>query len=434
MHAQHVESVIWVAERKDVLCALFYFAGLYSYLKYHIDQRPEIKWVPFLFFFLALLSKSIAITFPLMLILLDYYPLERFNKKSLLLIFKEKIHYFLGSGVVVMITLLSQDVANVHQPSIVDTFWMVCLSIQHYILSFLYLEQLSPFHPEAIINDRNIQTYACLVIILVTAISSVIKFKKPAIAFILFFIISSFPILGIVNVGDHAYADRYAYIPVLPFYLLTGWLISGVWHKSENLRAGLLVLVIISLFFIGMVTREYKEIWKSDRDLWTYVADLYPQTSSIVHDNLGVTLLMEEDYESAIEQFNLAISLNNTPVDICKNRAFAYSYLGRFDDVLTSYHECIDIMPDNYLIHLHTGDAYLARGVKQSAHTYYTRTLDLVARNLMNVISDPDALLRLGTVFFQLGDNDRAVYALELVININQERRNDAQVILDANR
>ena len=166
VHPQHAESVIWVAERKDLLCGIFYLLGLIVYIFQQSSRAKStssraLAFAPFVLFVLASMSKSMAITFPAVLILLDLTILKRWQGKGegavsqflIRLAIRDKIHYHIVAVLIAVITLLSQSVASIDQPAMLERLLISISAINHYIFTFFAPVNLSPFYPVEILSS-----------------------------------------------------------------------------------------------------------------------------------------------------------------------------------------------------------------------------------------------------------------------------------------
>jgi len=299
IHPQHVESVVWVAERKDVLCLFFTLLTLLTYC--------TIRRHTLLFFTLALLTKPMAVTIPFLLLLLDVYPLQRTSLttpnqaepyRKLLL---EKIPFLLLAVISSVITLFAQAaaIASANEVNFSLRLLNAANSLIFYLSKFIFPVLLSPFYP----FPSQLSWYPVLAGLLITFVSGYLWTKNQPYWLIswLFYIISLLPVIGLIQVGSQAAADRYAYLPTLPFYLLI-----GVYASHRLVRVSLLMVISVLL---GYMTYQQIFIWRNDVTLWQQVVLYYPDSPE-THHRLGNAYQRVGDYEKAIAHYLLIQNMN----------------------------------------------------------------------------------------------------------------------------
>lgn len=333
IHPQHVESVAWITERKDVLSMFFILLTLLTYIAYaKTSARRTLYYILCLFLFtLALMAKPMAVTIPVVLLLLDVYPLQRtiltgttstidnFYCVSWKFLLLEKLPFFLFSFFVIALTILAQTEAMVDldrysiEIRLLNTFNSIIL----YISKFLFPIYLHPFYgykPDL----SNIKDYMPLIaFFLITAVCIYLWLKKnyyPLIIW-LFYLITLSPVIGIIQVGLQSSADRYAYLPTIPFYIVVGSLVSHlVYIPAQKTKlitqfSVLIFLILVSgaLFF---KTQQQIPIWKNDLSFWNYVVHMDPENGR-AQCNLGRAEYSFGRYANAIEHFGIANSKNS---------------------------------------------------------------------------------------------------------------------------
>ena len=245
IHPQHVESVAWVVERKDVLCALFYFAGIYSYIQ-QIESNNQQRWAnaTAIFFVLAIMSKSMAVTFPIVLMLLDVL-FDRVDRKMSL---KRIAAQFLGNKLAILVasagfaivTIFTQRTAlqEISSFGLEARIINTCISILHYLYTFFLPINLSPYYPT---NELiTAPSSASLLPIIGVAFIFYLAWKQlrknspfPAIA-LAYFLITLLPVVGLIKVGHAAYADRYTYIPSVGLHILVSYWAVYLYFRNKS--------------------------------------------------------------------------------------------------------------------------------------------------------------------------------------------------------
>ena len=332
VHPLHVESVAWIAERKDVLSAFFWMLTLCLYVYY--TEKPVIKrYLPVVScFVLALLSKPMVVTLPVIMILLDYWPLKRFEFREVnfaLWQLKEKIPLFILSAVFSIITIYTQ-----YNPSI--KHFPFGLRIANASVSFVtYLEKtfmpnnLAVFYP----YPAQIQCWQVLgaaLLILVISVLVIAAIKRLPYLFVgwLWYAITLLPVIGIVQSGEQAMANRYHYLPSIGIAFLLAWGIPLL-IKREDLRKK--ILFPMGLFFIAIlsfITWQQCGLWQNNIKLWNYNLQV-TKNNALVHNNLGLALFTNGKTEEAIDHYNKAICLIPDNIIFYINRANSYAALGQ---------------------------------------------------------------------------------------------------------
>jgi tetratricopeptide (TPR) repeat protein len=419
VHTQHVESVIWVAERKDLLCALFYLLSVFYYIKLHTGGSSRYRDLVLLFFFCSLLSKPMAVTLPFTLVILDFYPLKRFELteygKIFGIVFTEKLILYLLSASVVTITLLAQSAGITDQPTFFDRLIISASAISHYCLSFFYLIDFSPFYPSSLIDKLFVLHMTVFAMIVVAITVASIKFNKPFIAAISFFFLASLPVIGLIKVGEHAYADRYTYIPMIGFYILIAWTLIGFFYRFKHAKPLIAGCIAISIGLMGFQTHDYKNVWESDLVIWTYISNLYAGESSVIHNNLGGSYFQATNYEQALEQFERARSLEPDNISLYKNKVLTLKKLKRDGEILPVYKQAIENNPDNHVAHLRAAEYYLEQTQTNLAHQHYVNALAIYSVNPKTAQNDPEGLFAIARALFRLGDLENAEVAVRIV-------------------
>jgi protein O-mannosyl-transferase len=413
VHTQHVESVIWISERKDLLCATFFILSINSYLKQHLYNLKNKSVFVFLYFCLAIMSKSMAVTLPAVLLLLDYFPLGRFKqctpKKAISIILGEKFHFYLVSMVIVLITLLSQSMDLIEQPSFHQRIIISISAFWHYVLSFFYPVGLSPFYPvESLYTRPVLPTVALMAITVVIVAMASMIWKKISLLFIGYFVVTLVPVIGILKVGEQAYADRYVYLPMVGFYCLFGYVASSFFKLSYRVRTSAISCVIVILLALIYNTHSYKDVWRSDLSLWNYVREKYPDSSTTIYNNLGNSFSEIGEYTQAITSYERGIEIDQKNLKLYSNLAWVHEQTGQTEQVLQVYDRCVENNTEVADAYVMAGDANLKYGRYYNADIYYKYALTLNSNDIY-------ALLGLGKLYLTVGNAQQAIVLLKRI-------------------
>lgn len=355
IHPLHVESVAWVSERKDVLCALFFILSLLFYLKY-AEKGGALSYALSLFSFaLAIMSKSMAVTLPAVLLLIDFYPLGRLKgAKGVTRAFAEKLPFFAISAAAAAMAVFSQGKAVASLEAIPFDMRLL-VAVKAYVL---YLEKffvplgLAPFYPLPVEVDPfgpdYIVTYAVLGGISVICLAAV-RYRVFLVTW-LYFLGTLVPVIGLVQVGLQAAADRYMYLPSLVFCVLLG---AGaaliIERNSRALVGGLLAFISVATVGLSYATVTQTTIWKDSLTLWDYELGLYPE-AYVPLMNRGVALVKAREHEKGMKDLDKAVELAPGSRNALYNRALALKNIGRYKEALADLDRAMGIHADADLL------------------------------------------------------------------------------------
>jgi protein O-mannosyl-transferase len=297
IHPLRVESVIWIAERKDVLCALFFVAALLTYV------RRRMAWT-YVLFVLALLSKGAAISLPLAMLTIDY--LQR--RRAIV----EKIPFFTLSVVFGIIGYLAQrgEGASPQLPgfafSTMEKIALSCETFLFYLGKLLFPVRLSAFYP----YPATVTWFAPLFVAVIAAIVGLTTRFTRAIAFaFLFFVVTIAYILPIVSLGHTIAADRFTYIPSIGFAYAIALVAKP---KTWPIVAAIAVV-------LGVLTFDRSRVWHDSVSLWNSVIEVEPELAT-AYNSRGVALVMRGDFGNAVRDFDRAIALDPCYLTAIRNR------------------------------------------------------------------------------------------------------------------
>ena len=324
IHPQHVESIAWVSERKDVLCLFFILLTLISYVFYVEKTRRFWYFVTLICFVLALLAKPMAVTVPVILLLMDVYPLHRTRLTASVHIVSyqklalEKIPFFMFTVCSIILTLFAQQAAMfpIEHFGIISRFLNAFNTLFLYIAKFIFPVGLSPFY-SLNIGINIVENPAVLAPLLgtlcITLLCIYLWFQKKYYWLItwLFYLVTLSPVIGIIQVGGQAAADRYVYLPTIPFYILLGLGFSQLLY-AEKIKTSIKLGSIMGLLCISLVlthlTQKQTYIWKNDFIFWSH-AVAYSPDNGMLHYHLGQMYEKMALYEQALKHYNKAVAL-----------------------------------------------------------------------------------------------------------------------------
>lgn len=410
LHPLHVESVAWISERKDVLSALFFFLAILTYIKYSSTHRRASFYFTIIFFSLALMSKAMAITLPLVLILLDFYPLERLTLKNAGKVVLEKIPFFALSAFTAILTILAQQkstaLVSLKSYSLLERTGLAIRGYVFYLYKTFLPFNLSPFYPrpsEAELFD-SVFFVSLFIILGLTVQCLILLRKKVFLVSWLYFLCTLLPVIGIMQVGNQAAADRYIYIPSVSIFILAGIGLGLLYSKTKR-RSFRTVAVASFLIFIPLSYLTIKQIaiWKDSITLWNHAIELYPDKIDIAYYNRGLAHDKEGRFEQALSDYTKSIAANPQYVDAYVNRGIIYGELSEFDRALTDFNKAASINPNFVNTFLNRGTAYLSLQRFELAISDFLKVLELEPDNAI-------ANYNLGLAYSSLGDSQKSFF------------------------
>jgi protein O-mannosyl-transferase len=315
VHPMHVESVAWVAERKDVLYVFFFLSGLIAYLEYLKDEKTWKLGITFLLFLFSCLSKAMAVPFPMILLLVDYFLRRKFSWKMVI----EKIPFFLIALVIGWMSVQLQSTSAIGK---LETFTLFQRTMHAsygflaYIIKFFNPTGLSAFYPYPAITTTGLLPatfrFAPYVFLIVAGISVWLSTRKGdiprAVLFgILFYFLTIALVLQFLSVGKAIMADRYTYLPYLGLSFIIGMLADFYIHSKSPLNYigyGLAAATIIMVIIFSFMTHERTKVWKDDITLWSDVLQQYPDgRMDFIYEKRAREFLLKDQYKEAMADY-----------------------------------------------------------------------------------------------------------------------------------
>jgi len=356
VHPQHVESVAWIAERKEVLCMFFMLSAFIAYLMAARSAKYCHQWygLAFLCHLLALTAKPMAVSLPFLLMILDAYPLRRAdqkNKKPWLTILADKWPFIAASLVSVVLTLLAQKnsgfVASLQLVELDVRLLNAANSLYLYLVKWLFPFYLNPFYELPLQLYHNLYQLEIwipvAVVLLITGLVILIYRHQPWwLAAWTFYCVALLPVLGIVHVGSQAMADRYAYLPTLPAYYLAGAGFLWGYRSLPVLAKPILLLMILALtLFWGLLTRQQLSVWRNEFSLWTYVVSANPD-SGLGHLKLATLYRQQRQYKKSAAHYYFASRLLGPDNNVRYHLAYVHEHLNNEQQAIDLYKNALD--------------------------------------------------------------------------------------------
>ena len=400
LHPLNVGSVAWAAERKNVLSTLFWLLTMWVYISY--VNNPSIKkygWVA-LFLALGLMSKPMLVTLPFVLLLLDYWPLRRWNIKNtngsieqttnpvpLSRLILEKTPLLLLVIGSIITTLIVQKIGGAVQS--LDTYPLkarfinALVSYVSYLQKMVWPSNLSVFypHPEGALPVwKGILCGMVLVGITILAVKWIRKAPYFAVGWF-WYLGTLVPVIGIVQVGAQAMADRYAYVPLIGIFIILAWGISGLLEKWDQRKKALPIAAGVVILVLMVVAWVQVGHWKNSITLFKHAISVtenqYPSFSD-AHNNLGRALELKGDIGAAIIHYKNAIKINPKENTGYYNIGEILSSISRFEEAkiyykaaITHYKTAIKSSPNDANVYVNLGYFFEKTGNIDAAITHY---------------------------------------------------------------
>ena len=422
IHPLRVESVAWIAERKDVLSGVFFMLTLLAYLYYvRLPRTGRYLMVVFVFA-CGLMSKPMLVTLPFVLLLLDYWPLDRIKgqvSKRVL----EKIPLIALSAVSSIATLVAQKgaVGYTEELPVLERFNNAVLSYVLYIWQMLSPVNLAVFypHPENRLPLWQISS-SFLLLICVTAVAIALRKKRPyLITGWLWYLGTLVPVIGLVQVGWQGRADRYTYLPQIGLYIAVTWALTDLttsWRQQRTILSAAALLTIGLLSWGAWVQTSY---WRDSETLFKHALAV-TTNNDVAENNLGIVFLQKGQLDEAISLLKSAVDLrpDNSPAH--ENLAKALLQKGQVADALVHYRKLLELQPDNMEVHNIVGTVLVQQGQIREGVEEWQKVLEIQPDN-------GNALNNLGWVLAtapedSLRDGSRAVQLAQQAVRISGGR------------
>lgn len=349
LHPIHVESVAWATERKDVLYGFFYlFAlGLYLGKPNQLDWKGPKPWVLLGFYCLALLSKPMAITLPLVFLILDFFPLNRWSLGFPNLI-KEKIPFFLLALASAWVTLATHEKDLSYARIGVEFYWLMnsFRSVLFYLIKMAWPSGLTAFYPfpPDLLGFYLFENYcAAALVVLISYLLFRHRHKAPyLLAAWLYYLVTLLPVAGLIQTGSAAAADRYTYLPSLGFFLPLSAMLAFLMAYRWGFFG---IAVLLATLGMGQATLSQIDTWKDSKSLWSRVTSVYPDENPDNYSKLGAEYIKARRYEEALEAYSRAASIPPPLAVSFNGLGTALLYLNRLPDAKAEFEYSLKLDP-----------------------------------------------------------------------------------------
>jgi tetratricopeptide (TPR) repeat protein len=444
IHPLHVESVSWISAQKDLLYTMFYLLALIFYLSYKeaANRNMRTYGIILLFFILSLLSKAQAVTLPVILLLVDWYQLQKINQRQLI----EKIPLFLIAFIFGVVAIFAQQESESIQQitlySWPERLMFSCYALVNYFSRLFIPVKLSAYYPYPEIKNHAfpVLVYVAPVIILLLG-GSLFYFRRnaPLIFGILFFLVNIFLVLQLLPVGGAITADRYSYLSFTGLFFIIAVFFSQIWEKQlpalNALRTPAITAAVVWIVFLSYQAQARSKVWYSSETLWSDVISNYARVPIAYNDlgsyyqkheqldiakkNFDMALKLQPDFpqalinrcdlyrvqnkiDSAIMDGNRAVKLKPGDPDTHMNRGIAFSMAEKNDSAMMDFNMVISLQPANARAYNNRGNLYMIKDVPDSAIINYNLALNYDPSFL-------DVLSNRGLAHLKKGDYTQAI-------------------------
>ncbi len=412
IHPLRVESVAWVAERKDVLSGLFFILTIGAYARYVHRPRSAARYgLVLLLFAMGLMSKPMLVTLPLVLLLLDYWPLQRVESVGRLIL--EKLPLLALSAAACGATIWAQS-------DIIQLTRSISLPLRAanaattgmvYLGQMIFPAALAAYYPYPY-NGLPVWEVALAVTLLAgfSAVAVCQRRKQPwLLSGWLWYLVMLLPVVGLIQVGRQAHADRYTYLPQIGIYLAVTWLVAE-WRLNRALLGSLMAGVLAALMFCAWKQTAY---WQTSETLWTRTI-ARTTNNDLAHYAFANDLYEKGRLDEAIAHYHEALRIRPDYVEAHYNLGTALYSKGSLDEAIAQFQQALQIKPRYEEAQNNLGIALLQKGNLDEAITHFQEALQIKPGS-----ASPQ--LNLGIAFFRKGNMDEAIVNFQKALQIKPD-------------
>jgi Flp pilus assembly protein TadD len=408
LHPLHVESVAWVSERKDVLCGLFFMLTLLAYTRFSQIVTNE-KWrlarggpafpspvtrhaslfygLALLFFALGLMSKPMLVTLPFVLLLLDWWPLNRFElstlnaqRQTILRLVLEKLPFLLLGVASAMVTVFVQreEVVAIGKLSVLSRAGNVAVSYVTYLEQMFYPMRLAVFYPYSM-NETLIWGIAPALVFLAGISVGVFVLRRRSpylLAGWLWYLGMLVPVIGFVQVGGQAHADRYTYLPLIGAFIMLTWAAADMFSYWRYPRQALGVAAFIVMAALMACASIQTSYWRNSESLWTHTLAC-TSDNYVAHNDLASVLAMQGRVAEATGHYQTALEINPHYAEAHNGFGILLAEQGQSAEAIQHFQRALEIKPDFAAAHNSLGNALADQGRFADAIEHYKRTIEI---------------------------------------------------------
>ncbi|MBN2309867.1 MAG: tetratricopeptide repeat protein [Candidatus Hydrogenedentes bacterium] len=387
IHPLHVQPVAWVSSRKDTLSTLWWFLAMGAYGWY--AARPNARRYAALLVcvLLGLLTKPMLVTLPCALFLLDYWPLRRLRFREeggepVARLVLEKVPLFALAAGVSLVTYFAQRgggaVRDLAEFPLRVRAGNAAISYVAYIVQTAWPARLSVYYPHP--GDALSMGQAGLAALAVTGVTVAAVWagrRRPYLATgWLWYLGTLVPVIGLIQIGSFARADRFTYVPHVGLFIVVAWgLADLVRGRPRAVRGVVTALVLFAIVALGLCSRGHVAVWRDSVSLFEHAVRV-TEENAVARNNLAVALMHRGRFADAEPHLAEALRLRPEYVDAYNNLGIALANLGRMDDAMAAYRRALALDPGNVDGHVNLGNAFAGQGEDEEAVAEYRKALD----------------------------------------------------------
>lgn len=414
VHPMTVESIAWIAERKTTLSTFFALWCLILHVRYSRRAHWRRYGGCMIAYVLALMAKPTSTPLPLLLLLLDWWPLRRLNRRAAV----EKLPLLAVGCVFAVVTVISQGrTASVTMPGEREPFevlLLLCHNIIFYLWKMIWPAQLTSFYPFPSLSLSQPMVLAGVVgtCVLLFGLLASLRWTRAFLTGWLFFFVGILPTMGVIGFTVVVASDKYAYLPSIGLLIALAWLVTRLWESAPDklgkLRAIILVAAALLLSAEAYATRRYLRHWKNTETLYRHMLSFAPEAPEL-HLGLANALDLERRRDEAVREFRETIRLSPDHARAHFNLGTTLYRLGKIDEAIACFEKALQFDPDHAKCHTNLGNALKQKGKLDEAIGHFKEALqhkpDLVAAHY----NMAGTLLKLGRLGQAISGYQRAL-------------------------
>ncbi len=464
LHPLHVESVAWIAERKDTLSAFFWMLTLCFYVYY--SEKPDVKkyLLVLVLFICALMSKPMVVTLPVVMLLLDYWPLGRLQTQNIvnksnnpaldstnkskqknktkkenqrqnmlpsgkqtlpenkiigivsLWQIREKIPFFILSAVIIIVNFYNSSDKVYKQLTLVSRLGNAPVAFVAYLGKTFWPHDMAILYPFS--DQLPLWQVLCSILLIIAVSIAVILMARRLPCLLVgwfWYAITILPVIGIIQISTSApfsMTDRYHYLTSIGIAMMLAWGIPSLLPRKQIYKKILFSTAIAFLLVLTVLTWRQCHYWKNSKELWSHALNV-TKNNYVAYNNLGPILFNEGKTDEAMEYFEKAIELNPDYTDAYNNRGYVYAALGNYDMAIKDYDEAIKSNPDYMIAYNNRGTIYSDTGRYQLAIEDFNEAIRLQSGYV-------DAYNNRGIAYGKLGQYQRAIDDFNTAISLKE--------------
>jgi len=412
LHPLHVESVAWISERKDVLYSFFFLLALLEYIQYvsELEVSDPVHGAyggvrgrylsVFLLFLLSIISKPMAITFPAILLILDWFPLNRLQtaigRRRVVL---EKISFFVTALVLTGTAFIAQKTAHAVAERLPIPLFAKIMNASKalidYLMNMAWPVDLMPLYPHPywenpVATSLQYSVPALTVVVISACCIILMKRQKMWLAVWTSYVLMLFPILGVIQLGAQGMADRYTYLPSVGPFLIIGIFTGSIrerivaFEANKTLWATGIAAVSLIVVLLSSATIRQIHVWENGVTLWSHEIDMLNKKSSTnvfafwtAYGGIGYADMRNKEFESAIRNFSEVILIRPDDAGAYEQRGIAYARLGRLEAAIKDFSNAISITPYVSQLYYNRGTAFAKQGCFRQAVQDLTKAISI---------------------------------------------------------